>query len=140
MIVIICGVTAGPLALICDIANHQIYNDFVKHNTAKFCELEFLTKQLVEEKQKLENFKKEKPKEKEDPTFRVVKVNDIEHLKQLKHYIELYYSLGYDLEKIYKHFKNGTLEEFLNNSYNTDDVQLAKDFLEENGPKLIKRN
>ena len=140
MIVIICGVTAGPLALICDIANHQIYNDFIKHNTARFCELEFLKKQLVEEKQKLENFKKEKPKEKEDPTFRVVKVNDIEHLKQLKHYIELYYSLGYDLEKIYKHLKNGTLEEFFNNSYNTDDIQLAKDFLEENGPKLIKRN
>ena len=139
MIVIICGVTAGPLALICDIANHQIYNDFIKHNTAKFCELEFLTKQLVEEKKKLETLRKEKSKTKEDSNFRVVKVDDIEKLKQLKHYIELYYSLGYDIEKLYKYLENGTLEEFLNNSYNTDDVELSKQFLEKNGPKLIKR-
>ena len=96
-------------------------------------------KQLVEEKKKLETLRKEKPKTKEDSNFKVVKVDDIEKLKQLKHYIELYYSLGYDIEKLYKYLENGTLEEFLNNSYNTDDVELSKQFLEKNGPKLIKR-
>ena len=140
VIAIICGITAGPLALICDITNHQIYNDFIKHNTAKVCELEFLTKQLVEEKQKLESLKKEKSKTKEDSNFMVAKVNDIKQLKKLKHYIELYYSLGYDIEKLYIHLKNGTLEDKLSKSYNSEDIQLAKAFLEENGPKLIKRH
>ena len=139
MIVIICGVTAGPLALICDIANHQIYNDFVKYNNAKTYELEFLKKQLVVEKQKLSDLKKEKTKEIKDSNFEVVKVNDIEQLKKLKHYINLYYSLGYDIEKLYKFLGDGTLEEKLSESYNSEDIQLAKAFLEENGPSLIKK-
>ncbi len=139
-IVINSAITIVPLSLLIDIGDHLIYKSKVKKQNAKKCELEFLKKQLVEEKQKLESLKNEKNKEKEDFTFSIVKVNDVEQLKQLKHYIELYYSLGYDIKKLYKHLENGTLEKFLNKSYNTDDVQLAKDFLEENGPKLIKRN
>ena len=139
----ICEITMGPIALYCDIYNHQNYNNFVKHNNAKACELEFLKKQLIEEKQKLKNLKKEKNKEKnkekENSNFRVVKVNDIEELRQLKHYIKLYYNLGYNLKKLYKLFKNDTLEDELSKYYNNDDIQLAKLFVEKNGPKLIKK-
>ena len=135
----ICGITVGPLALFCDIYNHQNYNDFIKYNNAKTYELEFLKNKLVEEKEKLESLKNAKSKEKEDSTFRVVKVDDIDQLKQLKHSLELYRSLGYDIEKLYKYLENGTLEDKLNKSYNSEDIQLAKAFLEENGPTLIKR-
>lgn len=90
-------------------------------------------------KTKIKWFKKWKKKEKEDFTFSVIKVNDVEQLKHLKHYVELYYNLGHDIEKLYKYLENGALEDKLSKTYNSEDIQLAKQFLEENGPKLIKR-
>lgn len=132
-------IAATTLGIVFDCQEYRHYKNGIKKEMANTCELDFLKKQLVEEKQKLETLKKEKSKEKEDPTFRVVVVNDVEKLKQLKHSLELYRKLGYDLKKLYKYLENGTLEEKLNKSYSNDEIQLAKQFLEENGPKLIKK-
>ena len=138
-IVISSAITIVPLSLLLDINEHSIYNSNVNIQNAKKYELDFLKKQLVEEKQKINDLKNEKKKEKEDFTFSVVKVNNVEQLKHLKHYVELYYSLGHDIEKLYKYLENGTLEDKLSKTYKSEDIQLAKQFLEENGPKLIKR-
>lgn len=125
--------------IILDCQEYRHYKNNLKKEMANTCELEFLKDKLVEEKQKLESLKKEKSKENEDSAFRVVKVNDVEKLKQLKHSLELYRKLGYDLKKLYKYLENGTLEKKLNKYYSNNDVELARQFLEENGPKLIKR-
>ena len=133
------GLIIVPFSLVIDVGEYLVYKSKFNNRNAKIFELEFLKSKLVEEKQKLEDLKKENTKEKEDSIFTIVKINDLEKLKQLRHKIELYYSLGYDIEKLYKYLENGTLEDKLNKSYNSEDIQLAKAFLEENGPTLIKR-
>lgn len=133
------GLIIVPFSLVIDVGEYLVYKSKFNNRNAKIFELEFLKSKLVEEKQKLEDLKKENTKEKKDLIFTIMKINDLEKLKQLRHNIELYYSLGYDIEKLYKYLENGTLEDKLSKSYNSEDIQLAKNFLEENGPSLIKK-
>ncbi len=139
MIAIICGVTIEPVAIITDILNHSIYNDFVKHNNAKVSELEFLKSKLIKEKEKLNSLKKESFECEEKKDFKTVKVNDIEELKQLKNMLLLYYDLGYNSKKYYTYQQQGKLRKKLAKKYSEEDIKLIEQYLEEKGPTLVKK-
>jgi len=51
----------------------------------------------------------------------------------------LYYDLGYNGEKYYKYYLQGKLDRKLDKYYNDTGIEIAKEYLEENGPQLIKR-
>lgn len=101
-------------------------------------ELEFLQKQLIEEKQVLEDLKKDKKRDKETKEFRVVEVDDKQQLKALKGYLNLYFDLGYNGEKYFRYYQQGKLDDKLRKYYTDSDIEVAKEYLEEKGPTLIK--
>lgn len=118
------------------------YNDYkrkIKDEQATDCELEFLKSQLVEKKELLNKLKNDKSRDKEDKTFRSKFVEDTKELKELHTLSRTYYDLSYNSEKYYKYYKKGKLEEKLHNYYNDFEIELAKDYLEEKGPTLIKK-
>ena len=102
-------------------------------------ELEFLKKQIVEEKQKLEDLKKEKTRDEEDKEFRVVEVDDKQQLNDLESYLNFYFDLGYNEEKYFRYYQQGRLDKKLRKYYTDRDIEIAKEYLEEKGPTLVKR-
>lgn len=102
-------------------------------------ELEFLKRQIVNERKKLVELTKEKTRDNENKEFRVVKVNDLEKLKTFKSWLNLYYDLGYNGEKYYKYYFQGKLDDKLSKHYNNTGIEVAKEYLEEKGPSLVKR-
>lgn len=63
----------------------------------------------------------------------------MQQIKKLKNYLELYFDLGYNGEKYYKYYRQGQLDRKLLDYYNDTGIQLAKEYMEEKGPSLIKR-
>ncbi len=102
-------------------------------------ELEFLKKQIIDEKQTLENLKKEKKRNNEDKEFRVVKVDDKKQLQTLKQYLNLYFDLGYNEKKYSKYYQQGKLDDKLKKRYTDTGIEIAKEYLGEKGPTLVKR-
>ena len=102
-------------------------------------ELEYLKKQIVLEKQKLEELKKDKSRDKEDKRFRIVKVDDKPRLDILQSRLKLYYDLGYNGKKYYKYLLKRKLDKKLKKYYNEEEIELAKEYLEEKGPTLVKK-
>lgn len=78
-----------------------------------------------------------KLKKKED--FKIVKVDDIEELKQLKNMLLLYYDLGFNPKKYYKLQQQGKLKERLAKKYSENEIKLVEQYLEEKGPTLVKK-
>ena len=66
-------------------------------------------------------------------------VNDKQQLEALRSYLELYYVLGYDEKKLSRLYQQGRLDEKLQNYYDETEIELAKKYLEEKGPVLVKK-
>ena len=98
-----------------------------------------LQKQLVEEKQELKDLKQEKKRDEEDKEFRVVQVDDKQQLKALKSYLGLYFDLGYNEEKYFRYYQQDKLDEKLGEQYTVAGIEIAKKYLKEKGPTLVKR-
>ena len=118
---------------------YQQYKATIKEGQGINSELEYLKNQIVIEKQALEDLKKEKTQDEENKEFRVVEVNDTEKLKELRNYLNLYYNLGYNIEKYYKYYEQGKLDDKLKKQYNNEDINLAIEYLQEKGPTLVKK-
>ena len=101
-------------------------------------QLEFLKKIIISEKEKLVKLKKEKTTDKENKEFRIVEVDDIEKLKLLKSWLKLVYDLGYNSKKYYKYYLQGKLDDKLGKYYTDAGIKVAKEYLEEKGPTLVK--
>lgn len=128
-----------PIALTYDYMIYSAINQKIKTSTSIDYKIDYLNKKLVEERQKLDELKNNKINTEKDSTLKFAKVNDVEKLKQLKHYLELYGYLGYDTKKLYKYLEKGNLEKKLSKYCDNEDIELAKIFLEEKGPKLVKK-
>ena len=127
-----------PLATLIDFEMYRDYKKSIKKEKGINNELEFLKKQLVIEKENLDGLKKDKTRNRENEEFRVVKVDDLEILKILESWLNLYYDLGYDGEKYYKYYLQGKLDDKLGEYYNKTGINAAKRYLEEKGPTLVK--
>lgn len=115
------------------------YKEGLKTGKGINCELEFLKKQIMEEREKLVELKKDKTVSDDKKEFRVVEVNDLERLKTLRSLFSLYYNLGYHDEKLYDYYQKGKLDSKLSECFNEEEIQAAKEYLEEKGPTLVKK-
>ena len=118
---------------------YRQHKDNLKKENGINSELEFLKKQIIEEREHLIELKQEKKESEENKEFRVVQVDDLERLKAVKSWLHLYYDLGYDVEKYYGYYKKGKLDTKLSKHYNEKGIEVAKKYLEEKGPTLVKK-
>lgn len=128
-----------PLGAMLEFSMYCQYKDSLKKEKGIDSKLTFLREQVKIEKEKLKELKQEKSKIQENTEFRTVKVNDTQQLETLNNYLELYYDLGYNGEKYYQYYQQGKLEKKLKKYYSDSGVQLAKEYIEENGYSLVLR-
>lgn len=128
-----------PLAGLMELSMYRQHKDNLKKEKGINSELEYLKKQIVEEKEYLIELKEEKTKSEEKQDFRVVKVDDLERLKAVKSWLHLYYDLGYNGEKYYGYYQKGKLDTKLGKHYNENGIENAKKYLEEKAPTLVKK-
>jgi len=128
-----------PLVGLMEFNMYRQHKDSLKKEKGTNSELEFLKKQIIEEREHLVELKKEKTGTEVKKEFRVVQVDDLERLKAVKSWLSLYYDLGYDGEKYYGYYEKGKLDSKLGKYYNEKGIEVAKEYLEEKGPTLVKR-
>lgn len=106
----------------------------------KETQLEYLKRNLVEQKENLEELKSDKTSSKEVEGFYVSKVDNIEALKKLRNFLSFYYDLGYNEEKYFRYYQKGKLDSYLGKFVNDAGIQFANQYFEEKGPTLVKKN
>jgi len=132
----VCALPLGSLFTWIDYSN---FRESAKKGKGISSELEFLKLQIEKEKETLVNLQKEKTRDKENTEFRSTQVDDKQQLEALRSYLELYYDLGSNREKYYRYYQQGKLDKKLQKYYNESGVELAKEYLEEKGPVLVKK-
>ena len=125
-----------PLGAGTEFYRYKCYKKSLKEEKGINSELNFLKKQIKKEKEKLESLKQERTRKKEKTDFRVVKVNDLQQLENLKNYLQLYYDLGYNYKKYYKYFKKDKLAKKLEKDYTSRGIQLAMKYMENKDKSL----
>ena len=128
-----------PLGSYVELGMYRHHKNLLKKEKGINSELEFLKKQIIIEKEKLNALKTEKNRDKKEEQSRVVEVSDLELLKRLKKSLNLYFDLGYNEDAYYKYYQNGTLDANLSQDYNDAEIENAKKYLEEKGPTLTKK-
>lgn len=118
---------------------HSVYKSFRKEGKGINSELSFLRQQIKKAREDLEKLKQDKSRDNESTEFRTVKVDDREQLKILKEYLNLYFDLGYNGENYYQYYQQGKLDIKLQKYYSDAALQVAKEYMEENGSLLILR-
>ena len=139
LITIAFGMVYIPIGLYLSTIQYINYKHRKKIKKAIDSELEFLKTKLIEKQDSLESLKQEKQRNSEDTTFRLEKVNDTRELAALQNLSNVYYDLGYNDEKYYRYYQQGKLKERLQGKYSEEEIELAKKFLEEKGPTLVKK-
>lgn len=128
-----------PFGLFIELGIYRNHKNLLKKEKGINSELEFLKKQVIVEKEKLNTLKKGKNIDKNNEKIRVVEVSDLELLKRLKKLLDLYFDLGYNEDAYYKYYQNNTLDANLSQDYNGAEIEIAKKYLEEKGPTLTKK-
>lgn len=136
---LICSCVMLPLGGLFEWINYNQLSEILKRKKGINSELVFLSEQLPKESEKLIELQKEKTTTKENKEFRVVEVDDKKALKELSTCSDLYFDLGYDMEKYYKYYKQGKLDKELGQYYNNIGIDIAKNYLEEKGTTLVKK-
>jgi AAA15 family ATPase/GTPase len=114
------------------------YNEKINDYYGKLSEIEYLTIRLEQEKEKLNELKKDKRREKENTKFISKKLNNSELIQNLKKELDMYYDLAYNIDEYYKNFEKGNLDDALT-YYSNEDREVAKEFIEEKGPMIIRK-
>lgn len=128
-----------PLATIAELQSYRYHKNLLKTEKGINSQLDFLKNQIIVESEKLNNLKKEKKLDKENNDFKVVEVSDLEKLKKLKEWLNIYFDLGYNCDEYYKYWQNGTLDVKLSENYDDEEIEVAKKYLKEKGPTLTKK-
>lgn len=131
------AVLQGAMLTICDIAKSK---ELENHINALKIIIEKDEKMLAEETKKLDELKKDNTKEinnqlKTDIQFKQSNETEMSNLSKLQ---QLYYVTGYDLKYLCKLDNKGTLDEFLHNEYNDNEIQIIREIVEKEGPVLVK--
>lgn len=128
-----------PISALFELNIYSNYKKDSKKAKGINSELNFLNKQLDKEKEILVKLKNKSSKDKENKEFRVVEVKDIDKLKILRNYLNLYFNLGYNEQKYSKYYQDGKLDETLRkNHYDDTSIELAKEYLAKEST-LVKR-
>lgn len=124
-----------------DIISEKIAKELIKKEyNAVLCELKYVNNQLLKEKEKLEklNFVKEKNNIPEG--FKISKITDKNLLEQIKKYLRIYYSIGYNSEKYKNYLEDGILAEKIKEEYREIETEEVLDYLQEGALLTRKRN
>lgn len=128
-----------PLGLAIELFMYSQYKDSIKKEKGINSQLAFLKQQIEKERDELKRLKQDKSKANESTEFRTVKVDDLQQLKVLRDYLNLYFDLGYNGAKYYQYYQQGQLDKKLQKYYSNTGIQIAKEYLEEKGPALVLR-
>lgn len=128
-----------PFVGLVEFSMYRKHKDSLKKEKGINSALEFLKKQIIEERENLVALKKVKARTEEKKEFRVVKVDDLEKLKAVKSWLSLYYDLGYNGQKYYEYYQKGKLDAKLRKYYNDNGIGAAREYLEEKSPVLVKK-
>ena len=129
---------AIPGALL-TIGLHLQEKEIEQKQKGKETQLEYLKRNLVEQKEILEELKSDKTNSKEREEFYVSKIDNIEALKKLRDFLSFYYDLGYNEEKYFRYYQKGKLDSYLGKLTNDVEIQFANQHFEEKGPVLTKK-
>ena len=88
---------------------------------------------LDQEKAHLIDLQLEKKKVVASEEYFEKEVPDLEELRDLRNYLDLYYDCGYHKEKYGRYLQNGKLEKKLGKYYNEKGLELIEGYLEEQG-------
>ena len=133
------GASGLPLGSLFTLADYSNFKRRAKKGKGLNSELEFLKLQIEKEKETLASLQEEKTRDKENTEFKSAQVNDKEQLEALRSYLGLYYVLGYDERKLSRLYQKGRLDEKLQKYYDETEIELAKKYLDEKGPVLVKK-
>lgn len=92
-----------------------------------------IEKSLVEEKEYLQQLHNTKNNVVVEEEFFEKNVDDLETLRNIRSYIELYYDCGYNRHKYGRYLQNGKLESKLSKYYSEHGLELIEGYLEEQG-------
>lgn len=95
-----------------------------------------IEKSLIEEKQDLERLNKEKQEKQPERYFYKKEICNLEQLRQIRNYLNLYYDCGYNFEKYRKYYQEGKLEQKLRKYYSEYGLGLVENYLEENEQEI----
>lgn len=128
-----------PMAALMELSEYYSYKRSHKKEIGVKSELEFLEQFLDKQKEVLEELKHDRKREQEKKEFRTVPVDYSKEKQSLLNLMNIYFDLGYNIEDYYKYFLNGKLEKKLQRHYNEPGIEIAKEFVEEKGPVLVKK-
>ena len=99
---------------------------------------------MEEEKQKLEQMKKEKTKENEESkktnSSHITKINHSKEMIPIYQRMKLYYDCGYNAPRICRYYKkHNELPNRMKRQYNEYGQELIREYIEEKGPTLVKK-
>ena len=125
------GILTLPLATVMEIGVYTQEKQKNKKRRSNAAKYEYLKNEIEIQKENIEELKQEKTKTNINSEFKVEKVDDMEALNTLKNRLILYSNLGHSIEKYYKLYENGKLEEYLKNEgYSEDACECAKEYIE----------
>lgn len=110
-------------------------NNTKKEISAREAELRYLSKEIIKNKEEIEELKKDLTNTDTSTEIKIVKVEDRELLKELRDKIKFYYNVGYKQKKYNRYYKNGELEK----NVPKEELETVKEILEEKGPILVKK-
>ena len=125
-----------PLGILLD---YRIYKRGKNDKNAVKCSIEFLKSRLEKEKETLASLKKEKTRNNEDTRNRSKIVDNSKQIETLRNLLDTYYDLGYNSKKYYQYYQQGKLETKLQDCYSEAEIEIAKQYLEEKGPTLVRK-
>ena len=125
------GITIGTTL---SIFEYLEYQKEIKKNAGIVSKLDYLKKEIIIKREQLKVLQNNKFIENKKNETRIVKVNDINDLKKLKDEMDQYYELGYNIDKYYKYYDKGNLDDNLPKYV---DVNYAKEYIKQK--KLVKK-
>ena len=117
------------------------YNSYKKNNRSikgLYNKKKELDKTLEEDRIELQKLHEEKQIEKSETYFYKKEFCNLELLRKLRNYLNLYYDCGYNREKYQKYLEQGKLDKKLRRYYNEHGIELIKENLEENSQEMQK--
>ena len=99
----------------------------------------YLKKQIVIEKVKLEELRKEQTITSETHELKSEKVDDLERLKELRYKLSIYNCLGYNMDKYYRYYQAGRLEEKLSGQYDESSISEIREYFETKDSSPLKK-
>jgi len=101
--------------------------------------IEYLQNKKIEEERKLSSIKNKNRVEQEEKVIvGPIKIHDLEALKEIERFVHINYNGRLNLKKYYRDYLDGTLQFTLKKEGELNNLDNYLDFIEDNGPRLIK--